>query len=141
VLQHVALEVRGSDADACVRFWGLLGFREVPVPETLQGRSRWVERRGTQVHLLLAEEPVIPPAGHVAVVCRGVDGDALAPRRLRAHPRAAGRALGRPAGVRAVPGRHRVELWRRQTLTQGAAYAARGRQRDGHETRGAPIAA
>ncbi len=68
MLQHVALEVRGSDADACVRFWGLLGFAEVPVPETLRGRSRWVERRGTQVHLLLAEEPVVPPSGHVALI-------------------------------------------------------------------------
>ena len=35
---------------------------------TLAERAVWVQRGGTQVHLLLTDEPVVPPAGHAAVV-------------------------------------------------------------------------
>lgn len=68
MVQHVALEVLKADADAEVAFWALLGLGEVPVPDSLRGRARWVQRGAVQVHLLFAAAPVIPPAGHVAVV-------------------------------------------------------------------------
>jgi catechol 2,3-dioxygenase-like lactoylglutathione lyase family enzyme len=67
VIHHVALEVRGRDVAACERFWRLLGFARVEPPPSLRDRAVWLERRGTQIHLLLATRPVIPRNAHVAV--------------------------------------------------------------------------
>lgn len=55
-------------ADACVEFWALLGFARVEPPPSLGERAVWVERGGTQVHLMYADDAVIPPRGHAAVV-------------------------------------------------------------------------
>ena len=68
MIQHVALEVSRDRAPACVEFYELLDFEEVEPPESLRDRAAWVERGGTQVHLLYVEEPQALPAGHVAVV-------------------------------------------------------------------------
>jgi catechol 2,3-dioxygenase-like lactoylglutathione lyase family enzyme len=67
LIQHVAREVQASDIPSCLDFYVLLGFTEVPVPGSLRGRAVWLERGGTQVHLLLADDA---PAerGHIAVV-------------------------------------------------------------------------
>ena len=51
-----------------VEFWGLLGFDEVEVPEALGDSIRWVEREGTQIHILLTENGTAPVLGHAAVV-------------------------------------------------------------------------
>ncbi|MDQ6806467.1 MAG: VOC family protein [Actinomycetota bacterium] len=67
MIQHVAREVRPSDIPSCLDFYVLLGFTQVPVPDTLAGRAEWLERGGTQVHLLLADE-ARAERGHVAVV-------------------------------------------------------------------------
>ena len=68
MLQHVSIETRREDADVCVRFYELVGFERVEPPPSLAGRAAWVERAGTQVHLLFADDPVVPPSGHHAVV-------------------------------------------------------------------------
>ena len=54
MIQHVALEVREADVDACVAFWGLLGFARVPaglpafavvgLPDGVRPRSRGLRR-------------------------------------------------------------------------------------------------
>jgi catechol 2,3-dioxygenase-like lactoylglutathione lyase family enzyme len=67
MIQHVAREVHASDIPSCLGFYGLLGFAEVPVPDSLVGRAAWLERGGTQLHLLLADE-ARPERGHIAVV-------------------------------------------------------------------------
>ena len=109
-VQHVALEVRGADTDAEVAFWALLGFAEVAPPATLAGRARWVQRGATQVHLLVAEEPVIPPHGHVAVLaeafaetCARLAAVGRVPELREEHWGAARAFVSSPAG-------HRVEL-------------------------------
>ena len=81
MIQHVALEVARDRAPACVEFYELLGFARVEPPPSLRDRAVWVERGGTQVHLLFAEDPVALPAGHVAVV---VEGYQATLERLRA---------------------------------------------------------
>jgi len=110
VIHHVALEVRAGDADAEVLFWGLLGFTEVAVPSSLAARARWVERGGQQIHVLYADDPVIAPQGHVAIVAEPYDetvarlhagGHDAAPRA--AHWGAARTQVRTPAG-------HRVEV-------------------------------
>jgi len=67
-IKHVALEVRRSDAEACVAFYAMLGFTRVDPPESLADRAAWLQSGATQVHLLWADDPVVPPEGHVAVL-------------------------------------------------------------------------
>src|SRR5439155_3844652 len=66
VIHHVALETRFEDAKACVAFYALLGFARVEPPETLRDRAVWLALGAQQVHLLLTDEPDVPPHGHVA---------------------------------------------------------------------------
>jgi catechol 2,3-dioxygenase-like lactoylglutathione lyase family enzyme len=111
VIQHVALETRERDADACVAFWALLGFDEVEVPATLQGTTRWVQRPGgDQIHLLFAGDPVAPPSGHVAVVCAGYDATLARLRAAGLEPDPRREHWGAPRSFVRDPAGHRVEL-------------------------------
>jgi catechol 2,3-dioxygenase-like lactoylglutathione lyase family enzyme len=112
-IQHVALETRPADAGALVAFFALLGFDEVEPPPPLRGRTRWVQRGATQVHVLFAEDPVAPPAGHVAVVAPDYEA-ALAALRAAGHE-VADRAQhwGSPRAFATAPGGHRVEVMAR----------------------------
>ena len=68
MIQHVALEVARDRVEGCVAFYALLGFEPVEPPESLRDRAAWVEREGTQIHLLWVEDPRPLQQGHVAVV-------------------------------------------------------------------------
>ena len=121
MIQHVALGLRHEDADAAVAFWALLGFARVAPPPSLAERSVWVERAGTQVHLLFADEPTEPPEGHVAVVAEDYDA---ALERLRAagfsvDPRA--EHWGAPRAFVRAPGGHLVEVMSRPPLPGACA--------------------
>jgi catechol 2,3-dioxygenase-like lactoylglutathione lyase family enzyme len=110
VLQHVSLETRRADAEAMLAFLALLGFERVEPPGTLAEVSAWAEREGTQVHLLFADDPVVPPSGHAAVVVERYDATLA---RLRAaghpvHPRK--EHWGAPRAFVTAPGGHRVEV-------------------------------
>jgi catechol 2,3-dioxygenase-like lactoylglutathione lyase family enzyme len=85
VLQHVAHETREEDVEAVLAFWSLLGFEPVAPPPSLAGRAHWVQRGATQIHLLLTRDPVVPPAGHTAVVAADYDA-ALEALRAAGHP-------------------------------------------------------
>jgi catechol 2,3-dioxygenase-like lactoylglutathione lyase family enzyme len=110
MIQHVALETRPQEAEACVEFFALLGFAEVEPPGTLRHRARWVERGSTQVHLLFAEDPVVVPRGHVAVVVDDYEGTLAALRDAghRVDPRA--EHWGSPRAYVRDPAGHLVEL-------------------------------
>ncbi len=73
VIQHAALETLRSDGEAAAAFWRLLGFEDVEPPDSLRDRAAWLQREGTQIHLLWTDEPVAPPEGHVAVVVDDYD--------------------------------------------------------------------
>ena len=79
MIHHVAVEVSRDRVPECLEFYELLGFEQVEPPAPLRDRATWVERGGTQVHLLFVDEPQALPAGHVAVV---VDDYALTVERL-----------------------------------------------------------
>ena len=81
MIHHVAFEVAREDWEACVAFYGLLGFERVPPPPSLAERAAWVERGGTQVHLLDVEAPAVLTHGHVAVVVDRYDATVEALRR------------------------------------------------------------
>jgi catechol 2,3-dioxygenase-like lactoylglutathione lyase family enzyme len=110
MIGHVALETRMQDAEACVGFFGLLGFSEVEPPETLRARARWVQRGPTQVHFLFAEDPVAVPRGHVAVVVEDYEATvaALGEAGHRVDPRA--EHWGSPRAYVRDPAGHLVEL-------------------------------
>ena len=110
MLQHVTLEMRREDREAAEGFWGMLGFTPVKPPGTLPRISAWLERDGTQIHLLWDDSPAVPPRGHAAVV---VDDYAALVARLRD----AGfevddreQQWGVPRSFVRAPGGHRVEL-------------------------------
>lgn len=110
MIQHVALEIREQDVDACVRFWALLGFARVEAPAALARRSTWVQAGATQIHLLYADEPDVPRAGHVAVVVADHDATLAALRDAGFEPQPRTRHWGSPRAFVRSPAGHRVEL-------------------------------
>jgi catechol 2,3-dioxygenase-like lactoylglutathione lyase family enzyme len=110
MIQHVAIEVREEDVEACVRFWALLGFDRVPAPPALAERSTWVQAGPTQIHLLYAREPVIAPEGHVAVVVEDHEATLSALRAAGFEPVPRTEHWGSPRAFVRCPAGHRVEL-------------------------------
>ncbi len=110
MLQHVALEVRETDADAEAAFWALLGFAEVAPPAGLVGTSRWFERRGTQVHLLVADDPVAPPRGHAAVHAPAYAETLARLAAIGVFAESRAEHWGAPRSYVRCPAGHRVEL-------------------------------
>ncbi len=109
-LHHAALETRRADVEACVAFFALLGFAPARPPASLVDVAAWVERDGQQIHLLYADDPVVPPRGHVAIVCPDYDATL---ERLRAHgfvPRPRKEHWGSPRCFVADPAGHQVEV-------------------------------
>jgi len=110
MIQHVALEIREQDIAACLRFWALLGFEHVDAPPALAARSTWVQSRGTQIHLLHAEEPEIPRDGHVAVVAPDYDATLGSLREAGFEPQPRTQYWGSPRSFVRCPAGHRVEV-------------------------------
>ncbi|MGN6254891.1 MAG: VOC family protein [Solirubrobacterales bacterium] len=109
MLHHIGIEVAPGQIEATSGFFELLGFERVEPPETLREYT-WLEREGTQVHLMPREEPVVPEAGHLAVVTPDFEAalqrlqDAgFQPERRREH-------WGEPRAWAVAPSGHRVEL-------------------------------
>ena len=109
MLHHVAIEVAPADVEAAAGFFELVGFARVEPPETL-AEFTWLERDGTQIHLMPTEDPTVPSPGHLAVVAPDFDatvarlrdaGFAVEPRREH---------WGQPRALAIAPGGHRVEL-------------------------------
>jgi hypothetical protein len=110
MLQHVSVEVAPDAGEAEVAFWKLLGFERVESPEALGGAVVWVERDGTQIHLILTEGASVPVLGHAAVV---VDDFAATLERLgeAGHEVEETRELwGARRAFAITPAGHRVEL-------------------------------
>ena len=105
-LQHVSLEVRRADVPGELRFWELLGFdARSSRPGTLGGdRASWVQRGATQIHLLFADDPVVPPQGHAAVVVDDFDATVAALVEAGLTPKERTRHWGAAARVRPQPG-------------------------------------
>ncbi len=109
MLHHVGIEVAPADVEAATGFFELIGFKRVEPPPTLSELT-WLERDGTQVHLMPEEEPTVPSPGHLAVVVADFDaavarlregGFAVEPKRKH---------WGQPRALAIAPGGHRVEL-------------------------------
>jgi catechol 2,3-dioxygenase-like lactoylglutathione lyase family enzyme len=110
MLQHVSIETTRADAEACVPFYELLGFRPVEPPASLGERARWLERDGTQVHLMFADAPVVPPTGHHAVVVPDYEATLTALRDAGFDPEPRTEHWGAPRSFVRNPAGHVVEL-------------------------------
>lgn len=110
MLQHVSLEVRAGDVEACVAFWALLGFRAVPAPGGLRGSATWLQRGPTHIHLLHTDTPVAPPRGHCAVVAEDYDATLRALREAGFVPEAGQELWGAARCFMRDPAGHRVEV-------------------------------
>ena len=106
----MTLEVPRDRVDACAEFWALLGFRRVEPPESLAGRAVWMERDGTQVHLMHLDDPVVPPQGHAAVVAPDYDRAFAALRDAGHDPEPRTEHWGAPRCFVRDPAGHRVEV-------------------------------
>jgi catechol 2,3-dioxygenase-like lactoylglutathione lyase family enzyme len=110
MIQHVAIETPRDALDAQVAFYRLLGFERVDPPPSLADRAVWVERRGTQVHLLLTDHPVVPPKGHLAVVAADYDATLASLREAGHDPEPRPEHWGAPRLFVRDPAGHRVEV-------------------------------
>jgi len=108
-LHHVGIEVRPGDVGRSVEFWQALGFAEVTPPATLS-EFTWLEREGTQVHLMPTDEPIVPARGHTAIVARDFERDVAALRELGFEAELRREHWGSPRALAIAPSGHRVEL-------------------------------
>lgn len=109
MLHHVGIEVRPGEIERSVELWEALGFERVEPPETL-AEFTWLERDGTQIHLMPTESPAVPPRGHTAVVVSDFERvvadlseGGFEVERRREH-------WGAARALITAPGGHRVEL-------------------------------
>jgi catechol 2,3-dioxygenase-like lactoylglutathione lyase family enzyme len=110
MLQHVSLEVGRDQAPRCAAFWELLGFARVDPPPTLRDRATWLEREGTQVHLMLVDNPTVPPDGHAAVVAPDYETTLASLRDAGFEPEPRSEHWGVPRCFVRDPVGHRVEV-------------------------------
>jgi len=110
MLQHVTLEVAPDKVRACVAFWELLGFTEMEPPPLLRHRFTWVEREGTQIHLMPFDAPNTTVNGHAAIVVEDYEPTLAALRERGFELRAGSEAWGAPRTFTRDPAGNHVEL-------------------------------
>jgi len=109
MLHHVGIEVAPAEVERSIEFWQALGFAEVEPPASL-AEFTWLERDGTQIHLMPTDSPTVPPRGHIAIVAPDFHRT-VAELRERGFQVEPGREhWGVPRALSLAPGGHRVEL-------------------------------
>jgi len=109
VIHHVGVEVEPGDIERSIVFWELLGFQRRQPPPTLEAFT-WLERGGTQIHLLPTEAPIFPLQGHVAVVAPDFDAAYAAIESAGFEIERRGEHWGAARAKAIAPGGHVVEL-------------------------------
>jgi catechol 2,3-dioxygenase-like lactoylglutathione lyase family enzyme len=109
MLHHVGIEVAPEDVERAAELFGLLGFERVEPPPTL-AEFTWLEREGTQVHLMPDSDPIAPPRGHLAVVVPDFEATVAALREAGFEVEAARTHWGAARARVLAPAGHRVEL-------------------------------
>jgi hypothetical protein len=109
MLHHVGIEVKPTDIARSIELWQLLGFELVEPPESLR-EFTWLEREGTQIHLMPSEFPAVPARGHTAVVVAGFERTFAVLREHGFEVERRREHWGAPRARAIAPGGHRVEL-------------------------------
>lgn len=119
MIHHVALEAAPADREPLAAFFALLGFARVDPPPALRDRALWLEHKDegvrplhlyVQVHVLFAEEPVVPPQGHVAIVAPDYEATLGRLRAAGFEPEPRTEHWGQRRCFVRAPGGHRIEL-------------------------------
>ncbi|HEX9967441.1 MAG TPA: hypothetical protein VGB06_05810 [Solirubrobacterales bacterium] len=110
MLHHVSLEVRPEHLDGCADCWRLLGFEPVEAPAELGGHVTWLERAGTQIHLIPTDAASVPELGHPAVVVADFEGTFAAVERAGHAPERHRELWGEPRAFVTMPGGQKVEF-------------------------------
>ncbi len=110
MLHHVGIEIESSDVERAVQFFALLGFERVEPPPALAAGFTWLERGGTQIHLMHEEHPTVPERGHLALVVADFEATLarLHEHGFKTRPRREHWGARRAHAI--APGGHRVEL-------------------------------
>lgn len=110
MLHHVSIEVVPEEIEACAACWELLGFERIDAPEALGEYFTWLEREGTQIHLIHTEGATVPMLGHPAVVVEDFEAT-FAALEGAGHATERHRELwGQPRAYVEIPGGHKVEF-------------------------------
>lgn len=109
MLHHVGIEVAPADIEAAAGFFELLGFQRVEPPAALRIYT-WLDRDGTQVHLMPEEEPTVPSRGHLAVVIDDFDATVARLKEAGFEVESKRAHWGAARALAHAPGGHRVEL-------------------------------
>ncbi len=110
MLQHAGIEIAPAEVDRAALLFELLGFERVEPPPSLADGYTWLEREGTQIHLMHDDAPVVPPRAHVAVHVPDFEA-ALARLRDQGFDPVPGREhWGAARSVVTLGGGQRVEL-------------------------------
>ncbi|MDQ6606684.1 MAG: VOC family protein [Actinomycetota bacterium] len=72
MIQHVTRQIPPAQLEACVEFYGLLGFALVDPPAGIAGRAVWLQLGATQMHLMPVPDAA-PASGHVGIVTGAYD--------------------------------------------------------------------
>jgi catechol 2,3-dioxygenase-like lactoylglutathione lyase family enzyme len=110
MIHHVGIELRPSDVDRAVEFFALLGFQQVEPPPALAPGFTWLEREGTQVHLMHEEQPTVPARAHLALVTPDLEVTVDRLRERGFETRSGRPYWDAPRAHAIAPGGHRVEL-------------------------------
>jgi len=109
MLHHVGIEVAPAEIERSIELWRVLGFEQVEPPESLR-EFTWLERDGTQVHLMPTDSPTVPLHGHTAIVAPDFEQTVAELRERGFEVEARREHWGAPRAVAIAPGGHRVEL-------------------------------
>lgn len=110
MLHHVALELHPDQVEACVACLEILGFSRVPAPPELREYVTWLERGGTQIHLIESEAARPPQLGHPAVVVDDFAATFAALEDAGHSPERHRELWGKPRAFVTLPGGNRIEF-------------------------------
>ncbi len=110
MLHHVGIEVAPADVERTAELFELLGFERVPVPDSLGAGFTWLERGGTQIHLMHEESPSVPPRAHLAVLAPEFEATLARLRAAGFEPEPGRPHWGAARALVTAPGGNRVEL-------------------------------
>jgi catechol 2,3-dioxygenase-like lactoylglutathione lyase family enzyme len=110
VLHHVSLEVTPDDVEETIGFFGILGFEQIPPPDSIAPFVTWLESGTTQVHLIHTPEPTTPMLGHPAVVAGDFEAAVGRLREAGFTVEDADELWGERRSFAVMPGGGRVEV-------------------------------
>lgn len=110
MLHHVSLEVHPEHCPHVVELFELIGFVRVEAPDPIGEYVDWLERKGTQVHLIRTPEPAVQHLGHPAFVASDFESTVKAVEDAGFEFEESRELWGERRGFATLPGGQKLEL-------------------------------